>query len=153
MKIFVGNLSSETTKDDLCQAFEGFGQVASVTVIKGTGKCKTPGFGFIIMPLANAAQNAIKKLHGQDFKGRTISVEKSRTNARPVLADASEVASKAEALQRQAEEVVRANGEANATTNDRQWGRGRKLPHHLARPTTGRLLLLCKRPRQRTPTE
>lgn len=68
MKIFVGNLPSETTKDELCQAFEGFGQVTSVTIIKGTGGGKMRGFGFIIMPSVNEARNAIKKLHGQDFK-------------------------------------------------------------------------------------
>jgi RNA recognition motif-containing protein len=82
MKIFVGNLPSETTKDDLRQTFEGFGQVTSVTIVKGTGESKTQGFGFVIMPSVNEAQNAIKKTDGKDFRGKKISVQKSRTNAK-----------------------------------------------------------------------
>jgi cold-inducible RNA-binding protein len=82
MKIFVGNLSGQTTKDDLRQAFEGFGQVTSVTIITDTGESKSQGFGFVIMPSENEAQNAIKKMHGKDLKGNKISVEKSRTNAK-----------------------------------------------------------------------
>jgi cold-inducible RNA-binding protein len=82
MKIFVGNLSGETTEDDLRQAFEGFGQVTSVTIIIGTGESESRGFGFVIMPSENEAQNAIERMHGKDFRGNKISVEKSRTNAK-----------------------------------------------------------------------
>lgn len=49
---------------------------------------------------------------------------------RLVPADASEVASKAEALQRQAEEVVRANAEANVAASDSPLGGNGELPHH-----------------------
>jgi RNA recognition motif-containing protein len=82
MKIFVGNLPSETTEDDLRQTFEDFGQITSVTIIKETGDSKIRGFGFVIMPSMNEAKNAIKKLHGTDFRGRKIAVEKSRTNTK-----------------------------------------------------------------------
>lgn len=82
MKIFVRNLSGETTEDDLRQAFEGFGQVRSVTIVMDAGEGKSRGFGFVIMPAANEALNAIKKMDGKDFRGRKIKVEKSRTNAK-----------------------------------------------------------------------
>ena len=82
MKIFVKNLPGETTENELRQAFEGFGQVTSVTIIMDTGESKSPGFGFVIMPSVNEAQNAIRKMHGRDFRGKKISVEKSRTSAK-----------------------------------------------------------------------
>jgi RNA recognition motif-containing protein len=82
MKIFVGNLSGQTTEDDLRQAFESFGQVTSITMIMDADEGKSRGFGFVIMPSVNEAQNAIKKMHGKDFRGRKISVEKSRTNTK-----------------------------------------------------------------------
>jgi len=82
MKIFVGNLSGEITEDDLRQTFEGFGQVRSVTIVTDESEGKPLGFGFVTMPLANEAKNAIKKMDGKDFKGKKISVEKSRTNAK-----------------------------------------------------------------------
>jgi RNA recognition motif-containing protein len=82
MKIFVGNLSGETTEDDLRQAFEGFGQVRSVTIVMDESKGKPLGFGFVTMPSTNEAKNAIKKMDGKDFKGKKISVEKSRTNTK-----------------------------------------------------------------------
>ena len=82
MKIFVGNLPTDTTKDELQQVFEEFGRVTSVTLIEGADDSKTRGFGFIIMPSANEAENAVKKLRGKDFRGRKISVEKSRTNTK-----------------------------------------------------------------------
>jgi len=82
MKIFVGNLSGETTEDDLRQTFEGFGQVRSVTIVMDASEGKSLGFGFVTMPLANEAKKAIKKMDGKDFKGKKISVEKSRTNAK-----------------------------------------------------------------------
>lgn len=82
MKIFVGNLPTDTTEHELHQVFEDFGRVTSVTIARDTGDSKTRGFGFIIMPSANEAQNAIKRLHGTDFGGSKISVEKSRTNTK-----------------------------------------------------------------------
>jgi RNA recognition motif-containing protein len=82
MKIFIGNLPDETTQDDLRQAFEPFGRVTSVTIVADTGESKSQGFGFVIMPSAQEAQNAIKEMHGTDFRGRKITVERGRTNAK-----------------------------------------------------------------------
>jgi len=82
MRIFIGNLPNETTQGDLRQAFEPFGQVTSVTIVADAGESKSRGFGFVIMPLAQEAQNAIKEMHGQNFKGQRISVEKSQTSSK-----------------------------------------------------------------------
>jgi RNA recognition motif-containing protein len=46
MNIYVGNLSYSVTEDDLKQAFEAFGQVASVSIIKDKFSNQSKGFGF-----------------------------------------------------------------------------------------------------------
>ena len=79
----MGNLSSETSGSDLRQAFENFGRVTSVTIImKGTTD-KSREFGFVIMPSANEATNAIEKMNGKDLQGQKIAVEKSRAKGKP----------------------------------------------------------------------
>ena len=78
MKIFIGNLSYNVTEDDLRQAFEAFGQVASATVIKDEQSGRSKGFGFVEMPVQVEAQSAIEVLNGKAFKGRTITVNEAR---------------------------------------------------------------------------
>ena len=82
MKIFVGNVSGETTEDDLRQAFETFGEVKSVTIVTDTGEDESRKFAFVIMPSAHEAKNVIEKMNGKNLRGQKISVEKSRTNAK-----------------------------------------------------------------------
>ena len=50
MNIYVGNLSSTTTEDELRSAFEAFGQVTSATIIKDKFSGESRGFGFVEMP-------------------------------------------------------------------------------------------------------
>jgi RNA recognition motif-containing protein len=83
MKVFVGNLSDETNKDDLRKAFESFGQVRSVTIVRDGITHKSRGFGFVIMPSVNEARNAIEKINGKDLRGQKISAEKARTKRKP----------------------------------------------------------------------
>ncbi len=78
MNIYVGNLSGEATEDDLRQAFEAFGQVESVNLIKDRFTGEPRGFGFVEMPSKNEAQKAIDELNGTDLKGRTINVNEAR---------------------------------------------------------------------------
>jgi len=78
MKVFVGNLSGETTEDDLRQAFESFGQVGSIIVIRDGVTRKSRGFGFVTMSSMNEAKNAIEKMNGTDLRGQKINVEKGR---------------------------------------------------------------------------
>jgi RNA recognition motif-containing protein len=78
MNIYVGNLSYEVTEEDLKQAFEGFGQVVSVTIIKDRYSGESRGFGFVEMPAKAEAQSAINGLNGKELKGRTLNVNEAR---------------------------------------------------------------------------
>ena len=78
MKIYVGNLSGEISEEDLRQAFEGFGKVASVTIIKDKSSGESRGFGFVEIPAKAEAQSAITVLEGKELKGQTLKVNEAR---------------------------------------------------------------------------
>ena len=78
MNIYVGNLSPETTDDDLRQAFEAFGQVETANVIKDKFSGESRGFGFVEMPSKDEAQAAIDDMNGKDLNGRSVSVNEAR---------------------------------------------------------------------------
>jgi len=78
MNIYVGNLSRNVTEQELRQAFEAFGQVASATVIKDKFSGESKGFGFVEMPATAEAQAAIQGLNGKDLKGRNVNVSEAR---------------------------------------------------------------------------
>jgi RNA recognition motif-containing protein len=78
MKIYAGNLSYETTEEDLRVAFEAFGKVESATIIKDKYSDRSKGFGFVEMLTAAEAQAAIEGLNGKDLKGRTLNVNEAR---------------------------------------------------------------------------
>jgi RNA recognition motif-containing protein len=78
MNIYVGNLSYEVTEADLKQAFDAFGQVESVRVIKDKYSGRSKGFGFVEMPDNTEAHSAIDGLDGKELKGRAIKVNKAQ---------------------------------------------------------------------------
>jgi RNA recognition motif-containing protein len=78
MNIYVGNLSYEVAEDDLQQAFEGFGEVTSVNIIKDRWSGQSRGFGFVEMPTKAQAQSAIEGLNGKELKGRKLNVSEAR---------------------------------------------------------------------------
>ena len=78
MNIYVGNLSYEVTEDDLQLAFEPFGQVESVTIIKDKDSGQSKGFGFVEMASKAEGQSAIDDLNGKEIKGRAINVNEAR---------------------------------------------------------------------------
>jgi RNA recognition motif-containing protein len=78
MNIYVGNLSYSVTEDDLRQAFEAFGQVASVSIIKDKFSNQSKGFGFVEMPSQEEAQAAISGMNGKEIKGRAMNVNEAR---------------------------------------------------------------------------
>ena len=78
MNIYVGNLSGEISEEDLREAFEAFGKVASVTIIKDKVSGESRGFGFVEMPSKAKAQSAIDGLNGKELKGRTLNVNEAR---------------------------------------------------------------------------
>jgi RNA recognition motif-containing protein len=89
MNIYVGGLSYDTTEADLRDAFEAFGAVTSVNIIKDQFTGQSRGFGFVEMPTTSEAQAAISGLNGQELRGRTLNVNEarprtdSRTDRRP----------------------------------------------------------------------
>jgi RNA recognition motif-containing protein len=78
MNIYVGNLSYEVTEQELQRAFEAFGQVESVSIIKDKFSGRSKGFGFVEMPGKANAQSAINELNGKELKGRTLNVNEAR---------------------------------------------------------------------------
>ena len=78
MNIYVGNFAYDLTEDDLQKAFEAYGQVASVAVIKDKFSGESRGFGFVEMPSKDEAMAAIAGLNGQDLNGRALTVNEAR---------------------------------------------------------------------------
>jgi RNA recognition motif-containing protein len=78
MNIYIGNLAFSVSEDDLRQAFEAFGQVASASIIKDKVSGRSKGFGFVEMPDNAQAQSAIESLNGKDLKGRAMNVNEAR---------------------------------------------------------------------------
>jgi RNA recognition motif-containing protein len=77
-KLYVGNLPYSATEDDLKNHFSQAGTVTSVALIKDRATGRAKGFGFVELSTAEEAQKAITMFHGQDFMGRTITVNVAR---------------------------------------------------------------------------
>jgi RNA recognition motif-containing protein len=78
MNIYVGNISHQTTEEDLRQVFEGFGKVESVAIIKDKLSGESRGFGFVEMPAQAEAMAAISGLNGTELGGRSLKVNEAR---------------------------------------------------------------------------
>jgi cold-inducible RNA-binding protein len=78
MNIYVGNLSNEVTEEDLKQAFETFGEVESVKIIKDKYTNRSKGFGFVEMTDKAEGQSAIDDLNGKELKGKALNVNEAR---------------------------------------------------------------------------
>ena len=78
MNIYVGNLSSDVTEDELRQEFEAFGEVASVAIIKDKYSGQSRGFAFIEMPTVSEGQAAVAGLKGKMLMERTLDVSEAR---------------------------------------------------------------------------
>jgi cold-inducible RNA-binding protein len=76
-KIYVGNLSYQTTEGDLTTLFEQVGQVDSVNVITDRDTGRSKGFAFIEMNNEDA-DKAITQLNGTEVSGRTLTVNEAR---------------------------------------------------------------------------
>ena len=77
MNVYVGNLSYEVTEEDLRLAFESFGQIDSVNIIKDRYSGQSNGFGFVEMPSAEEALSAINGLNDKELKGKTLNVNEA----------------------------------------------------------------------------
>lgn len=78
MNIYVGNLSSEVTEEELRQEFAAFGEVSSVNIIKDKHGGQSRGFGFVEMPSKTEAEAAIAGLKRKTLKERTMDVNEAR---------------------------------------------------------------------------
>lgn len=78
VKIYVGNLSYDTTEDDLRTLFAQAGSVASVALIKDRDTDRSKGFAFIEMTTQAEAQAAISKFNGHALKERDLTVNLAR---------------------------------------------------------------------------
>src|ERR1041384_3302954 len=76
-KIYVGNLSYQTTENDLTNLFEQAGQVESVAIITDRDTGRSKGFGFVEMG-AEDADKAIAQFNGAEIDGRTLTVNEAR---------------------------------------------------------------------------
>jgi RNA recognition motif-containing protein len=74
--LYVGNLAFTTTQDDLREAFAQFGTVARVQVISDRETGRSRGFGFVEMD--DGAEEAIAKMNGASFQGRTLTVNEAK---------------------------------------------------------------------------
>ena len=81
MNIYIGNMSFDTTEDQLRQAFEGFGEVSTIKIITDRDSGQPKGFAFVEMSGKDEAIAAISGLNGQDLNGRALNVNEAKPRA------------------------------------------------------------------------
>ena len=78
MKLYVGNLSFQTSSDDLQQLFSQAGTVESASVVEDRETGRSRGFGFVEMATAEEGQAAIQQFNGKEVNGRSLTVNEAR---------------------------------------------------------------------------
>ena|SRR5947207_4288810 len=77
-KLYVGNLSFQTTSDELRDHFAQAGNVESASVVEDRMTGRSRGFGFVEMTTPEEATAAIEQLNGKEFNGRNLTVNEAR---------------------------------------------------------------------------
>ena len=77
-KLFVGNLSFNTSENDLQDAFAAFGTVVEANLMVDRTTNRPRGFGFVTMSTPEEAKNAIEGMNGKDIDGRALTVNEAR---------------------------------------------------------------------------
>jgi RNA recognition motif-containing protein len=77
-KLFVGNLSFNTTENDLNDAFAAYGTVVETNLMMDRETGRPRGFGFVTMSSPEEAQKAIEALNGKEVDGRALTVNVAR---------------------------------------------------------------------------
>jgi cold-inducible RNA-binding protein len=77
-KLFVGNLSFNTTENDLQDAFAAHGTVTEANLMMDRATGRPRGFGFITMATPEEAQKAMDALNGKDMDGRALTVNEAK---------------------------------------------------------------------------
>jgi RNA recognition motif-containing protein len=78
MKLYVGNLSFDTTENDLQDLFEQLGQVGEVSLMMDRMTGRSRGFAFVTMNDNAQATAAVAALNGKDLNGRTLNINEAR---------------------------------------------------------------------------
>lgn len=78
MKMYVGNLSFQSTKEDIEEHFGQYGQVTDVHIPTDRDTGRVRGFAFVTMDSTEAMNAAIEALNGTDFDGRTLKVNEAQ---------------------------------------------------------------------------
>ncbi|HEY2844705.1 MAG TPA: RNA-binding protein [Bryobacteraceae bacterium] len=78
MNIFVGNLSFQTTQDELHAAFAQYGNVDRVNIVTDRDTGQARGFAFVEMGDQREAETAISQLNGAELNGRAMNVNEAR---------------------------------------------------------------------------
>jgi cold-inducible RNA-binding protein len=76
--IYVGNLSFQTTQDDLTSIFSQYGAVERVNLVTDRMTGQPRGFAFVEMSNRDEAEMAMSRLNGSDLHGRTLNVNEAR---------------------------------------------------------------------------
>ncbi|HEX3720683.1 MAG TPA: RNA-binding protein [Verrucomicrobiae bacterium] len=77
-KLYVGNLSFDTTENDLQDLFQQHGPVSEVNLITDRMSGRSRGFGFVTMATPEGAEAAIQALSGKEIQGRALTVNEAR---------------------------------------------------------------------------
>jgi cold-inducible RNA-binding protein len=77
-KLFIGNISFNTTENDLQDAFAAHGTVVETNLMMDRVSGRPRGFGFITMSSADEAQKAIAAMNGATMDGRNLTVNEAR---------------------------------------------------------------------------
>ena len=81
MNIYVGNLSRDLKEDELRKAFEAFGEVDSVNIIKDRFGGESRGFGFVIMRSQKEAESAVEGMNNKELNGLNITVSEAHSRS------------------------------------------------------------------------
>ena len=78
MKLYVGNISFNTTNQDLNDQFGAFGTVQSSNIIEDRETGRSRGFGFVEMSTKNEGEDVISQFNGTDLNGRALKINEAK---------------------------------------------------------------------------
>src|SRR5918996_3965414 len=78
IKLYVGNLSFQTSSEELQQLFSQAGTVESASVVEDRDTGRSRGFGFVEMASKEEGEKAIQQFNGADLNGRNLTVNEAR---------------------------------------------------------------------------